>query len=166
MNPVLDAAQIRQHIDFLLAAYPELGEDDVLRADMIEGETMAFEFMSKMVRRIGESKALADGIELYVKDLRERAARIERRVDGIRALIFKVMEVANLKKAELSEATLSIRAGQPRVILTDETLLTDNYVRIKREPDKTKIKEMLLRGADVAGACLSNSEPSLSIRVK
>ena len=61
---------------------------------------------------------------------------------------------------------LSIRAGQPRVIITDETLLPPDCVRIKREPDKIAIKERLSRGEPVPGATLSNSEETLAMRIK
>jgi len=80
--------------------------------------------------------------------------------------MFKLMEMARLPKIELVPATLSIRAGQPRVIVTDEAVLPDNCVRIKREPNKIAIKELLGRGEQIAGAELSNSEPSLTVRVK
>lgn len=166
MNLALKADEIRRHVDFLLAAYPELGEDDALRSDMIEGETDAFEFLSMLVRKIGESKAIADGTENYAQDLRERAARIGRRIDAYRFLAFKIMESANLPKAELPEATLSIRKGQPKVIILEETQLPDCCIRIRKEPDKTAIKDMLQSGREVPGAVLSNSESSLSIRVK
>lgn len=165
MNPRLKADEIKRTIEFLLAAYPEMGEDEALRIGMIEGETDAFEFLSKLTRKIGEAKALTEGTDLYIKELRERTARVDRRIEGLRFLAFKVMEAADLKKAELPEATLSIRNGVPKVVITDEAALPDILCRIKREPDKTKIKELLERGP-VNGAVLSNAEPTLSIRVK
>jgi hypothetical protein len=166
MNLALKADEIRRHVDFLLAAYPELGEDEALRHDMIDGETDAFNFLSMLTRKIGESKALAEGTEEYAQELRERTARIGRRIDAYRHLAFRVMESANLKKAELPEATLSIRNGTPKVIIGDESALPDNCIRVKREPDKTAIKELLTQGKEVPGAALSNAEPSLSIRIK
>jgi hypothetical protein len=52
------------------------------------------------------------------------------------------------------------------VIITDEAALPDNVVRIKREPNKTLIRELIDQGVAVNGAELSNSEPSLAMRVK
>lgn len=162
----LDPAIIKHQIDNLLAQFPELIEDDVLRTDMIEGQTDAFTFLSMLVRKIGESDALADGVDLYRQELAERESRIRRRIFSLRGLAFKIMEAAELKKAELPEATLSIRNGTPKVIIVDETQLPENCVRTKTEPDKTKIKDALLSGETVEGAVLSNAEPSLSIRIK
>ncbi len=162
----LTPQMIEQEIANLVLHYPELAEDEQLRADMVEGETEAFEFLSQVVRSIGENKALAAGTAEYAKELIERKARIERRVEAFRALAFSVMQKADLRKAELPEATLSVRAGTQRVVITEEERLPDTCIKIVRSPDKTAIKDKLLLGEDVPGAFLSNAEPSLSIRVK
>jgi hypothetical protein len=162
----LDPAIIRQQIDNLILQHPELAEDDVLRTDMIEGETDAFEFLSALVARIHDTAALAGGTATVIADLDNRLRRFERRQQALRDLAFKVMSAADIKKAELPAATLSIRNGAPKVIITDEGSLPANCLRTKVEPDKTRIKDLLSAGTDIPGAALSNAEPSLSIRVK
>src|SRR6185312_7270998 len=107
----LDPAFAQQEIANLLLAHPELQEDEVLRADCIEGETSAFEFLSKIVRLIGDNEALAKSTADYIEELRARKDRLTRRQYALRSLIFKVMTAGNLPKAELPEATLSIRTG-------------------------------------------------------
>ena len=161
-----DPAVVKHQIDNMLLSHPELQDDDVLRADMVEGSTSAFEFLSQVVRLIGDNDALAKGVTIYIDELRARKERLFRRDQALRALIFQVMTLADLPKAELAEATVSIRAGQQKVIVTDETVLPDQFCRIKREPDKTAIKEALTHGDSVAGAQLSNGESTLMIRVK
>lgn len=162
----LDPMHIQQQINNLLLTYPELAEDDVLRVDMIEGETDAFEYLSHIVRNIGETKALASGISDWKKTLDERLTRFERREEAFRSLAFKIMQAADIKKAELPEATLSIRNGTPKVVITDETALPGACLKTTVTPDKTAIKEMITNGVSVPGALMSNGEPSLSIRVK
>jgi len=157
---------IEQEIANLVLHYPELADDEQLRADMIEGETEAFEFLSRVVRSIGENKALASGIADYLGELAERKSRVERRIDAFRALAFHVMQKADLRKVELPEATLSVRNGTQKVIVSDETALPDTCIKVVRSPDKTAIKERLSAGEEVPGAFLSNGEPSISIRVK
>ena len=44
----LDPAVIRHQVDGLLAAYPELVEDEVLRLDMIEGSTDLVDFVRRL----------------------------------------------------------------------------------------------------------------------
>lgn len=157
---------VRLQINNLLVQYPELLDDDILRADMIEAETEAPEVLAMLVRRIGETKAIADGTKGYVLELCERGKRLDRRVEGLRSLIHKIMDDARLPKIELAEATISIRNGTPKVILTDETALPDDCVKIVRNPDRAVIKDKLTSGQTVPGACLSNQEPSITIRTR
>jgi len=165
-NPRLDPAFVVAEITNLLLANPELEEDEVLRADMVEGSTGAHELISELVRRVGAAQVVAVGVDSYIRDLKERRDRMERREEGLRGLILKLMQHAGLSKVELPEATVFQRAGQRRVIITAELEIPDNFVRIKREPDKLAIRTELQRGGDVPGCVLSNAEPSLTIKTK
>lgn len=162
LNPEI----VQQQITSLLLEYPELETDEILRLDMIAGETLALEFLDDVVRRIEDARALEQGTAERVKELQERKSRFARRIDGLRALAFKVMNTADIKKAELSTATLSIRNGAPQVIVHDEASLPVDCVKTKIEPDKAAIKSKLQAGDDVPGAYLSNAEPTLSVRVR
>ena len=162
----LELKYIQDEITALLLAHPELDEDQVLREDMIEGSTAAFEFLSQITRKIGATQAIASGTADYIGELQERKQRLERREYALRALIFKVMNTAEIKKAELPEATLSIRGGVPKVVIINEHEIPSEFMRIKREPDKSLIKAALIAGNTMPGAALSNSEPVLSIRTK
>lgn len=164
----LDPQIIQQQIANLVLQYPDLADDEVLRADMVEGETEAFDFLSAIVRQIGDSQALAAGTKAYIDELSERRFRIERREEALRSLAFKVMSFADIKKAELPEATLSVRNGAAKVIIHDEAALPADCVKTvtSTSPDKAAIKERLASGRDVPGAYLQNSDATLSIRVK
>src|SRR5215472_11715987 len=162
-NTRLDPKSIVDEITALLLANPELDEDEVLRADMIEGSTGAFEFLSAIVRKIGATQAIATGTAEYIGELQERKARLERREHSLRGLIAKIMNSAAIKKAELAEATVSIKAGVPKVLIINEAEIPREFLRIKTEPDKTKIKAAIQAHEHVPGAALSNSEPVLAI---
>jgi hypothetical protein len=162
----LDLKVVQDAITALLLAQPELEDDEVLRADMIEGETRAFEFLSRLVRSIGATQAIAAGTADYIGELQERKARFERREYALRALITKVLNSAGITKAELAEATVSIRAGVPKVVIINEHEIPREFLRIKTEPDKTKIKAAITAHEHVPGAALSNSEATLTIHIK
>jgi hypothetical protein len=162
----LDTKTVQDEITALLLAYPELEEDEVLRADTIEGQTGTFEFLSGIVRKIGSTRALADGTDDYIRELKERVARLDRREHALRSLINKVMNTAELRKAELAEATISISAGRPKVVIVNEQEIPRDFLRIKTEPDKTKIGAALSAHEHVPGCALSNAEPVLRILVK
>jgi hypothetical protein len=84
----------------------------------------------------------------------------------MRNLMLRLLQAAHLKKLEMPEATLSVRLGVPRVVIVDETEIPDEFCRIKKEPDKTKIKAALSEFKPVPGATLSNAEDGLTVRVK
>jgi hypothetical protein len=162
----LDLKATVDAITALLLANPELDEDEVLRGDMVEGETGAFEFMSRIVRLIGATQAIAAGTADYIGELQERKARLERREHSLRTLITKVMNAAAISKAELPEGTISIRPGAPKVVIINEQEIPIEFMRIKKEPDKLRIKAALSAGENVQGTALSNAEPHLAIHVK
>ena len=165
MGP-LNVEQIRQQITALLLECPELAEDEALRADMIEGNTNAVEFLRELERRRREACALLAGLEVVIADLEKRADRFMRRNESIKRLIRIVLDAADLRRIELPEATIAIRNGVPKVIVLVEDDLPDYYWRVHREPNKQLISAALRAGTAVPGAVLSNSEPQLTIRIK
>jgi hypothetical protein len=156
---------VQLQVSSLLCDFPELAEDEILRADMIEGSTDLFLLLSQIEEQRQEAVAFVEALNLRIAGIEERKARFERRDKALRKVLFSLLQNAGLPKAELALATLSVRAGTPKVIITDEQALPDALCRFKREPDKIKIKEALTQG-HVTGATLSNAEPILSIRVK
>lgn len=162
----LDPSQVRQQIDNLIMQFPELHEDDILRANMIEAETDLHELLRMLERKRQEAACLAGSIATNIAELGNRQGRFERREQAMRTAMFKLLQWAEVRKAELPEATISIRNGTQRVIITDEANIDDILCRFTRAPDKTKIKELLTAGNPVRGAELSNAEPTISIRTK
>lgn len=161
----LDVKYVRDQITALLLANPELADDEVLREDMIIGETITDEFIAKILRNIGATRALMNGTSEYVRELKDRIERLERRELALRSLIQNVLTSADLQKIELPEGTVSLRYSPPKVIIVDEQELPQEFWRIRKEPDKQRIGTALKAREHVPGACLSNSEVSLMIRV-
>lgn len=158
---------LQMQISNLVLEYPELQADEVMRADTLEAETEIKEVLTAILHANDEDEFLLTGIEARQKELREREERLQRRYAGRRALILKIMQWADLKKMELPEATLSQRVGQRKVLGDpDVSLLPEELIKITRTPDRTKIKEALLRGEAVPECTLSNAEPSLAIHPK
>lgn len=165
MNIPLSAKYVTDEITSLLLAWPELADDEVLREDMITGSTSVDVFLAAILRKIGSTQALVTGTAEYVRELRERIERLERRENALRSFIQKILVHANLKKLELAEGTVSLRQNPPKVIITNEQELPEDFWRVRREPDKQRIAAALKAHEDVPGAVLSNPETSLMIRV-
>lgn len=155
--------QARRDLTALLAAHPELEHDEVLRMDMVEGETNAMEMLDELIRVEREAKALQDAIADEMDRLNKRLQRFVDRQRLVRKFMLQILECAGLKKVERPAVTVSISAGRQKVVITDENALPDDCVRIKREPDKTRIGSLLHRGGYVPGAALSNAESVLRI---
>ncbi len=162
LNPLV----VRQQIENLKIAYPALLEDDDAWHLTLESETNVNELITSIVRRIEDTRALSSGTSERLEELAARKLRFEHRIKALRELAFKIMSAAELAKLELPECTLSLRAGQPQLIgEADPQELPDSFVRISRIVDRTAIKDALKTGQTVPGFALSNSQPSLTIRI-
>ncbi|SPL63073.1 hypothetical protein OHAE_3005 [Ochrobactrum soli] len=159
-----DVTVLEREFADLVAVYPELAEDEELRADTIEGETDAYRVLGKIVAIERDANSMVLAIGERAKELAARKDRYTRRKDAMRALLLRLLKAANLNKVSLPEATVSIGKGRAGVEIVDEALLPDNVVKLKREPDKTAIKAALDAGEDVPGAVLREGQPSVTVR--
>lgn len=158
---------IKRQIENLRISYPELVEDAEGWLLSLESETDLDTALTSIVRQISDTKALEDGTKVRLEELRARADRFGRREDILRGLAFKLLEVAGVKKRELPEATLSIRNGQAKLIgEADPETVPDEFCKVTRSIDRTKVKDAIKSGRDVPGFTLSNGEQSLAIRIK
>lgn len=163
INPMV----IRQQIENLKVSHPSLMEDDEAWQASLESETGLHDILTNIVRRIEDTKALVVGTKDRFDELKARKDRFEHRVEALRELAFKLMQAADVAKVELPEATLSLRAGTQQLVGDAEPAsLPDDLCKISRSIDRTAVKDALKAGQTVPGFQLSNSPPSLSIRVK
>lgn len=161
MNPV---AQIIIEIDRLLEAYPDLADDEDLRLDTIEGETDAMDVAARLYRSIATARAMQVGLMAEMNKMRDRKERYAAREERTRDLLMMLMQAMDTRKLELPAATLSIGPSRSKVVVVDEDQLPEEFVRIKREADKTRIGSALKAGQTVPGAALSNGGETLTIR--
>lgn len=165
MNPQLVYRVVREITD-LIAVYPELEEDENLRADTLEGATDINAVLSKLVQEREAAYGMAEGVKVPVEDLRQRKARLERRGDGYGEAIERIMNAAGLSKVTLPNATLSITNAAPSVVVSDEAAIPDQFWRVKREIDKPAINAAVKAGEEIPGVSVSNGATRLTVRVK
>ena len=162
-----DVTQLRLQIENLLRDYPDLAEDEMLRADMLDGETNIYGVLMSLFQATDNNKFMLDAITGRVQQLAGRKARFARRIEFLRGLMLQVLQTADLKKVELPEATLSQRATQPQIVgEPDVEQLPNDLLKITIEPDRTKIRAALLDHRELPGLSLSNAAPTLAINVK
>lgn len=162
-----DVDLLRIEIERLIREFPEMQDDEILRADMLDGETSISDVITWLIRMGEDARALRDGTKERLDELKARGERFGRRIDFARTLIFKILEASNLRKLELPEATVYLRNNPPQLVgEVDGDKLPDELVKIERKPDKKKIKEALQAGLTLEGLALSNSPPSIVVTVK
>lgn len=160
----VDVANVLADIDTLFAAYPELAEDTELRTDMLEGSTAAYDVLTRLLNIERDADSMSKAIGARVVDLQTRRARAEKRKEAMRTFMLRIMRAADIQKAPLIEATVSIIKGRQSVEIVDETLLPDEYVKIERVPDKKAILEVVKGCGEIPGARLKDGDETLMVR--
>jgi hypothetical protein len=166
MNVHVDAQFVKAQIARLLTEYPELAEDETLRADVLEGATSIDRLIEAALSELQEAEMMAAALKEREADLYARRGRFERKSEAMKRLIKSVMRAADLAKMTLPEATLSITAGRAKVNVLDVNELPQGYYRTKREVDMTALKSALEKGEEIPGAELVHGEAGLMIRSK
>ncbi len=160
-NLKLAADIVAKEIAALVAACPEMADDEDLKRDMIEGETSAKEFLRWATREYLAAKGLAEGAAESAKTLAARKARFERRQEAFKLSARRIWELAGKVKQELPEGTLNTRKGTEYAHITDEDFLPDRF--LKKEPKKAEILAALKAGETVPGATLKRGDPPFVI---
>ncbi|KIQ05045.1 hypothetical protein RU07_02270 [Agrobacterium tumefaciens] len=160
-----NVANLEADFASLLTSFPELADDDTLRADVLEGETNFHAVLTRIVNSERDADSLAKAVAGRISDLQARKSRAERRKEAMRSLMFKLLKAAGVPRVPLAEATISIGKKAGSVEIIDEALLPKAYVRVSTSPDKTAIKEALQAGKKVRGAKMGEAGEQLSVRV-
>lgn len=158
-----DVTLLEREFADLIAAFPELAEDEDLRADTIEGETDAHRVLARIVAIEREADSMVKAIAERARELSGRKARHERKKDAMRTLLMRLLKAAGLPRVALPEATVSISKGRDSVEVLDVEVLPDNVVRITKEADKKALAD-LLKAGPVEGARLVTGGETLTVR--
>lgn len=158
---------IRAQISQLRLAYGELEQDDEAWLASLESETDLTELADKLIDRERECAVLAAACETRAAELKLRSDRITEQGKRIRNVLLALLQAANVRKLERPEATISIRAGGEKVEIPDDAAVPDQFCTIKKVPNKTLIKELLVNtDAKPNWAMLNRSPETLSMRSK
>ncbi|QOZ68859.1 siphovirus Gp157 family protein [Bradyrhizobium arachidis] len=158
---------LRLEIEKLARDYPEIAEDEVLRADMLDADTSLVDVLTALIRLGEDARTLRDGTKQQQENLKARADRFGRRLEFTRALMLSILNAAALRKVELPEATVYLRNNPQQLIgEPDADALPDEFVKIKRTADRAAIKAALQAGRELPGLQLSNASPSIMVMVK
>lgn len=133
-------------------------------ADMPEEVAAVESVCRRIVVKLQDAQDIAAQARARAAEAGERARRYDARVARYKGLLLAAFDAMGWRKQEFPEATVSLRAGQPGVVIMDETAIPEGFIRVKREPDKEAIRTALKAGETVDGAVLANGAPSVQIR--
>ena len=140
-------------------------EDDDAFLDTLDGETDAVDMADRMLARLMEVEMLSEAAKAQEAALKARRARLDARVDHIRAGIGQLLDAMGVKKLERPLATVSRLQGRVSVRIDDDDAIPTQLCKIMRSPDRAAIKLQLEAGEVVPGASLVRGEDSVSVRV-
>lgn len=151
----------------LLSDDADLAHDEAALTELLgaEGGNVQ-DILTRLLRATVHAEAMAGAAADQIEAIRGRQERYKRRAAAMRTTVFAIMDITGQKRVELPDVTVSIAAGSPSAVITDEEALPEEYVRTKREPNKSAILADLKVGVVIAGAQLSNGTPRLMLRVK
>lgn len=153
--------------NLLLNIRDVIGDDEELIATAVEGETNLTEAISSAVDRIAELNAHQEVLDLRIKALQERRDRFDVQAARIKAAIHVAMGQGELRKIELPQATISLRAVPPKAEIIDEAEIPSKFWK-EQDPklDRKAVLDALKAKETVPGAQLSNGGETISIRDK
>lgn len=102
----------------------------------------------------------AEQIELAIKAMQERKKSIESKAESIRKYLKENMQRTGITKIECPYFAISLKKNPPSVVIDNESLINDKYVKTKTVTsiDKTAIKTDLQNGIIVEGAHIEQNE--------
>lgn len=104
----------------------------------------------------------ADAIDAAAKEMKARADRLRKRVDGLKAYLLDNMQTCAIARIECPYFTLAIRKNPHSVVVFDEAQIPATFMVTPpapaARPDKSAIKDALKAGTDVPGCRLDQTE--------
>lgn len=132
----------------------------VLREEAPDIEVVLTRIARAKREAAGRAKAAAE----WIAELQDRKRRFERQEEEYNRTMFAILSALGLRKFTHGGCTISMHEGQAGVVITDDAALPDQFVRIRKEPDKTAIGCVLREGHEVPGALLSNGTPYIKVK--
>jgi len=150
-------------------ALTSMQEDETLTPEIVEDSLALIkdDFDNKAINISSFIKNLdaeATAIREAEKEMANRRQRIEKNAENIRKYLLENMEKCEISEIKCPYFKLKIKKCPPSIKIIDESKLRNMYLRIKKEPDKTKIKEALQAGKKVIGAILVKDNRRLEIK--
>lgn len=149
----------------LIDTYSDIDEETL--EDTLEGLTDLDEIIAHTIRSAIADKALASALKARIADMKLRLSRLQSRARGKRTACAKAMADTGLKSIKKDDLTVSLRASQQQLDILDESVVPKAFWRTPPPVlDKRALSDALKAGYTIRGVTLTQSAPSLTVRVK
>ena len=120
----------------------------------------------RLLRAMVEARVNSEALEKRITDMETRQQRFNRQYEEYRAAAYSILDALGLTKWRNAEFSVSVSAGRPGGVITDESALPPKYFRPRVEIDRTEIRRALEAGEVVPGAEMANGIPTMTVRTK
>jgi len=165
VSPHTEAARLRLHeAAARIAALPLIPTCVAEAASdlLIDGATLdaSAEAMLNLALAAEDAVAAAKADMVAAQERKQRAEAAE---EAARAALVALLEETGMPAVTARYHTATLSEASAKVVITDEAALPDEFIRVKREPDKTKLRDALRGKRVIPGAALSNGGTALRI---
>lgn len=133
--------------------------DTLNSIDFLENAEWNVEHLVQLIRN---EQANAEKFKAEKEAFKKKQEAAERKTDYYKEQIKNFLEGTGQKKFQTNFFTVSLRSSQS-VTVTDETLIPEEFIKVKKEVKKADIKKYLSNHNEVPGAILTKKN-SLMIR--
>jgi hypothetical protein len=143
---------------------------ELMEANVDDDGVLSTEGMEKLEQLLHNAKESILNLSCYVKECElteksireianstlERARQLSARIDKYKVCLLKALEVTGHAKLSDPRICVAIQNNPASVWIEDERALPPNpdYFRIHKEPDRSKLKELLKSGQEIPGVHL------------
>ena len=125
---------------------------------MIESKAEGIGFVIRNLE--GMAGAASDEIERLTKINKSR----KKRIAWLKSYVLQAMVATDKKAINCDLFSFHVRKGINKTIITDESLIPQELVRVRLEPDKTAIKKAIMSGKKIDGAEVVEGDKTLLFR--
>lgn len=128
-------------------------EDDVDVSSALANVEGALEDKLESIAKVIKNlDAMADAYEDEERRLRTKKQAAKKRVDGLKKYVKDNLEAIGKDRVEAGIFKWSLQYSPPKLIITDESLIPEEFFVIERKPIKSEIKKAIEAEQAIDGA--------------
>lgn len=130
----------------------EIEEDVDISSALANVEGALEDKLESIAKVIKNLDAMADAYEDEERRLKAKKQAAKNRIDGLKKYVKNNLEVIGKDKVEAGIFKWSLQNSPPKLVITDESLIPDEFFVIERKPIKSEIKKAIEMDQIIDGA--------------